>query len=159
MNWVAMLTIRARLIIIFSIIVVFCFGMGWFSISALKKEGKSGKMYNHPLTVTVRLTSTASLLIQRDLRNLMRGRVDESVGLKNIATFSENMNGYLAITQERILGEEGQLLGQEIVQKWNSWHDTFILQFLDLVKQKRLAEAESLLLAQGTPMALDLDKS
>ena len=157
MNWVAMLTIRARLIIIFSIIVALTCGMGGFGVSALKKEGQiTAKMYKHPLTVTraVLNASTASLLIQRDLRNLMRGRVDEQVGLKNIATLSENMNGYLAITQERILDEEGQLLGQEILQKWNNWHDTFILTFLDLVKQKRLGEAEALLLSKGTPMGL-----
>ena len=162
MNWVAKLTIRARLIIIFSVIVLLTCGMGWFSISALEKEGQiTVKMYNHPLTVTrsVLNASTASLFIQRDLRNIMRGRIDEQEGLKNIATLSEQMNGYIAITQERILGEEGQQLGQEIAQKWVNWHDTFIVTFLDLVKQKRLGEAEALLLSKGTPMGLDLDDS
>ena len=96
-----------------------------------------------------------NLCSSSELRNI--SYVLKSAGILLVNDFSKKLDENLAIVQDRILGKEGKLLGQNMLAAWEDWQQGFILDFLDLVKAKRFIEADKLLVSAGAPKALKLD--
>lgn len=128
------ISIRSKLIVGFSILILLVLFIGSFSYSKLSLLGKlTVNIYNHPLTVT-RSSLLASNYTQ-EIAILMKEMVGESnvqiiqknkVSIDNLAA---KLDVELGIVEKQILGAEGEALIEKVqdsVLKWESIREEYV---------------------------------
>ncbi|CAK0745535.1 Histidine kinase [Gammaproteobacteria bacterium] len=156
-------TIAVRLRIVFLLILLLTVAMGGFAIHTMMNlSGLSGKLYNHPFTVTSAILELRAdvLDIEQLVANLIHttktGDIDSYTG--EIAAVEADAQNRLAIVRDRFLGRQEDIIElARALAQWKAARDTTIA----LIRAGRTTEAiarndsTDTTLADATRRALD----
>ena len=141
------ISIKWKLIVGFSILIILVLFIGFFSYSKLMLLGKQTEsIYHHPLTV-IRSSLLASNYTQEIaiLMKEMVGEADKNQVNRNklaVDNLAKQLDEQLVIVEKQILGDEGNALIAEVqsrVQNWGSIRNEYI----DAVLMGRLPSDEA----------------
>ncbi|EDN70477.1 two-component hybrid sensor and regulator [Beggiatoa sp. PS] len=119
-------TIRAKLLIAFTLILVLTSAVNIYSLIQMEKlAGLTTKIYNHPLQVTraVLTANTNIIKMHRSMKDviLVQNTTDIEAVQDQVAKYEQEVYKQFAIVKKWILGQEGAKLIADTIQIFRDW--------------------------------------